>query len=282
MARMMYLAGPIDYASDVEPSWREDAHEYILKEVDWILYDPSRAFTLGDDVEPSRQIWQINQAALGRASALIAFLPDGVRTIGTIEEITTAHHQGIPAAIVSDAWFDKSWSLAHVPRFRRIDEALSFLIGTAYNRANIHDQAFNMKVKRLHDGAILPTRAHDDDAGWDLYACEDVEVPPGKLVDIPVGIAIEPPPGYWYRIVGRSSTFRKRGLMMIEGIIDEGYRGPLYFGAFNVGQEPVTVQAGERLCQAIPQRTQDHLGAEWVESLTPSNRGEGGFGSTGS
>lgn len=281
MARLLYLAGPIDYNDEVEPAWRENVHELILDEPGWLIYDPSRAFTVGGGTEPDRTIHRINQLALGRASAIIAFLPDGVQTYGTVEEVTLAHHEGIPTAIVGDGHLDKSWSLQHIPRYRRIDECVAFLLGTAYDRTQVHNHAFNLKVQRLSGSATLPTRAHPDDAGFDLYASDSVVIEPGELRDIPVGIAVEPPPGYWFRIVGRSSTFRQRGLLMIEGIIDEGYRGPLYFGAYNTGDEPVKVRVGDRLCQAIPQRTADHIEVQWADVLTPSDRGSGGFGSTG-
>ena len=282
MARLLYLAGPVDFADEVEPPWREAVHDFILNEPGWVVFDPARAFTVGDGTEPDRTINRINRLALGRSSAVIGFLPDGVQTYGTVEEITVAHHEGIPVAIVGEGHLDKSWALQHLPRYRRIDEAVAFLLGQAYDRAHVHQDAFNIKVQRLHDDAQLPSRAHSDDAGFDLYSCADVNVPAGELRDIPVGIAIEPPPGFWFRIVGRSSTFRQRGLLMVEGIIDEGYRGPLYFGAYNVTGEDILVKRGERLCQAIPQRSHDHIGVQWHDVLTPSDRGSGGFGSTGS
>jgi dUTP pyrophosphatase len=279
MAKLLYLAGPIDYSDEIEPGWREEVHELMLKEEGWVTYDPSRAFTIGDSTEPDESIRRVNQMAIARSNALIGFLPDGVQTFGTIEELTIAHHEGIPVAIVSTTLFPESWSLAHIARFQEIDAALAFLLGSAYVLEQ--EYRYNIKVKRLDDAAILPTRAHSNDAGWDLYACQDIRIPAGEMRDVPVGISIEPPAGYWFRIVGRSSTFRKRGLLMIEGIIDEGYRGPLYFGAYNTTNTLITVKHGERLCQAILHRSPGPINIEWAEHLSPSERGGSGFGSSG-
>jgi dUTP pyrophosphatase len=137
-----------------------------------------------------------------------------------------------------------------------------------------------MKVRRTHPGARLPEAAYPGDAGFDLYACEDTVVPPGEWRDINVGIEIEPPPGYWVRLVGRSSTFRRRGLAIIEGVVDNGYRGGIYFGVWNPGPSPVTIVQGDRIAQAII-----HLVIQmpWieVEELADSERQGRGFGSTG-
>jgi len=147
----------------------------------------------------------------------------------------------------------------------------------------VNDQEMfrTIKVKKVHPRAQLPTRAHPNDAGWDLYACHSTIIQPGKWEDIGIGIAIEPPPGVWFRIVGRSSTFRKRRLLALEGIIDEGFRGELFAGVTNLGDEPVTIEVGERLVQMIPQLTMA-FGVQWREELSESLRGTGGFGSTGS
>jgi dUTP pyrophosphatase len=138
----------------------------------------------------------------------------------------------------------------------------------------------DIRVLKVHPDAILPTRSHDNDAGWDLYVCQDTIIQPGKWEDIACGIAIEPPTGVWFRIVGRSSTFRKRRLLVLEGIIDEGFRGELFAGVTNLGSEPVEVIKGERLCQMIPQLTFG-FNIRWDHHLTESSRGTNGFGSSG-
>lgn len=128
--------------------------------------------------------------------------------------------------------------------------------------------------------AYEPTKSHTNDAGWDLYVTETCRIPVGSSRDIHLGISVQFPEGWWGRIVGRSSTFRKRGLMCLEGTIDEGYRGELFVYVTNMGDEVVTLREGERIAQLLLQRT-PHVRLERVAELDPSERGENGFGSTG-
>ncbi len=143
--------------------------------------------------------------------------------------------------------------------------------------------------KKLTSTAKLPTRAHNDDAGFDLY-CDLGSDPmihqvirPGEFVDVPCGVALGLPAGYWARLVGRSSTLRRRGLLVSEGIIDTGYTGPLFAGVWNLTNVPVRIEHGERLAQIIVHMN-DSVGFEptWDSKLKESDRGEKGFGSSGS
>jgi dUTP pyrophosphatase len=137
-------------------------------------------------------------------------------------------------------------------------------------------------IQRLRPDATLPTRAYKGDAGFDLYVCEHRLILPDQFVDVPTGVAIEPPPGYWFRITGRSSTWRKLSCLVVEGVIDEGFRGELFVGVRNMGTAPVELQAGDRVAQMIPHRTiAASMDAIEVEDLAPSDRGQAGFGSTG-
>lgn len=129
---------------------------------------------------------------------------------------------------------------------------------------------------------LTPARAHPGDAGFDLFVSRDVRIGVGEFVDVPCGISVQFPPGVWGMITGRSSTLRKRGLLVAQGIIDQGYRGPLYAGVQNLGQNVQEVEAGERLCQLIPFPVlADHLSFVRVEKLDQHARGTNGFGSTG-
>jgi dUTP pyrophosphatase len=103
---------------------------------------------------------------------------------------------------------------------------------------------------------------------------------PGESRDLPTGIAVEFPAGYWGRITGRSSTLRKRGLFVNEGVIDAGYRGELLVYVTNRQSTRVEVASGERLAQLIVQPVVQ-APAEWSDELSPSDRGTNGFGSTG-
>lgn len=137
-----------------------------------------------------------------------------------------------------------------------------------------------VQYKILGPGARIPQRSHDGDAGWDLYVSRLVVIPPMSFVDVHTDIAFAPPPGIWLRVVGRSSTVRNRGLLVIEGIIDTGWRGEILFGVRNLSDKRVTVEPGDRLAQVIMQQ---HVQVGWERStdLPQGDRGNNGFGSTG-
>lgn len=126
-----------------------------------------------------------------------------------------------------------------------------------------------------------PKDQYTGDAGCDLYTSEETWIQPGTFVDVPCGIAVAFPEGIWGRITGRSSTIRKKGLLVIEGIIDNGYTGPIFAGVWNLTDRPVLVKVGERLAQLIPMRL---VPVEFVEvdELPETERGSRGFGSSGS
>ena len=134
----------------------------------------------------------------------------------------------------------------------------------------------------------MPTRAHDDDAGFDLYCAYDTEIEPGEFVDVQTRTACQLPPLCWGMLTGRSSSLRKHGLLVNQGVIDNGYRGELFAGVFNLTRETVVVKQGWRIAQLIPipqvitKRTwpigQFDVSADTLE-WTP--RDTNGFGSTG-
>lgn len=130
--------------------------------------------------------------------------------------------------------------------------------------------------------AVRPEQAYSDDAGFDLYVSERRVIPPGEVVDIPCGVAIELPASVWVLLIGRSSTLRKRKLMVNPGIIDPGYRGELFSGVMNLGRETAIVEAGERLAQMIFMPNLSFgVRLHQVETLQEHARGSNGFGSTG-
>jgi len=127
-----------------------------------------------------------------------------------------------------------------------------------------------------------PTRAHADDAGFDLYTSETVVIPPRQFVDVPTGIALQLPPNHWGFLTGRSSTLRKRGLLVHTGIIDTGYRGELFAGAWNLTDGDVIIEEGERLAQIIimPNESAKMI-MILATTLGDHERGVAGFGSSG-
>lgn len=154
-----------------------------------------------------------------------------------------------------------------------------------FNQFNNESKLRVKYLTTLGGEAWTPTRAYPDDAGFDLYTSERTEIRPGQFVDIPTNIAVELPYWAWGMLTGRSSTLRKRGLLVHTGIIDAGYRGELYAGAFNLTDAPVVVEQGERVAQfiVIQNATADVdlevLGPD--EHFNPHPRGTQGFGSSG-
>ena len=126
----------------------------------------------------------------------------------------------------------------------------------------------------------LPTRAYTGDAGWDLYVSESVDILPGQFADVPCGVGVALPEDTWGMLTGRSSTLRNRGLLVHQGVIDQGYRGPLFAGVFNLGSDVAVVEAGARIAQLIVVPMHVHR-VEYVDRLRPGERGSAGFGSSG-
>ncbi len=141
-----------------------------------------------------------------------------------------------------------------------------------------------IKVRKLNEKAILPTYGSCEAAGADLYACldEPVTVMPGESAWVPTGLSMEIPKGCAGLIYARSGLACKRGLAPANkvGVIDSDYRGPVTVVLFNHGKEPQTIVHGERIAQMVitPVLTPAY---EEAEVLSDTDRGEGGFGSTG-
>ena len=152
-----------------------------------------------------------------------------------------------------------------------------------------------IKVKKLHPDAVLPASANQSDAGFDLVAIDDGEIKE-TYIQYRTGIAIEPPPGYHTEIFPRSSL-SKTDLMLANsiGLIDEGYRGevlvrfkviPPVVENLNDWYTPVRFvpkrfKKGDRIAQLVLRITEYPV-YEWAEELSDTQRGDGGFGSTGS
>ena len=141
-----------------------------------------------------------------------------------------------------------------------------------------------IRVKKLRPDAVLPSYGSAEAAGADLYACMDeaVTVMPGQTAWIPTGIAMEVPVGCAGLIYARSGLACKKGLAPANkvGVIDSDYRGQIVVVLHNHSAEPQTVRSGERIAQMVitPVVTPPYCE---VEELTDSDRGAGGFGSTG-
>ena len=158
-----------------------------------------------------------------------------------------------------------------------------------------------MKVyfRKLRPEAVIPTKAADGDAGYDLYACDSAILAPFQRKIISTGLVIEIPKGYYGRVAPRSGLAIKKGIDVLAGVVDSGYRGELnvvlinltapetrnttitsaYDGLFGP-PNTFSIKRGDRIAQLIIEKCHD---VEWeeVSETSESERGIGGFGSSG-
>lgn len=142
-----------------------------------------------------------------------------------------------------------------------------------------------IRFQKLHPNAVIPQRATPGSAGLDLVACmeEPVLLPPGGRAMIPTGLAMAIPTAEWVGLVyARSGLAVRHGITLSNsvGVIDSDYRGEIRVGLCNLGQEPYTVQPGERIAQLVISPVLLPP-VEEANELDSTERGTGGFGSTG-
>ncbi|HEU4480851.1 MAG TPA: dUTP diphosphatase [Actinomycetota bacterium] len=140
-----------------------------------------------------------------------------------------------------------------------------------------------LQVRRLDTGLPLPAYARPGDAGLDLLAAEDVSLRPGERAAVPTGLAIALPEGYGGFVHARSGRALKEGLALVNapGLIDAGYRGEIKVIVVNLDtSSDIDIRRGEKIAQLVIQPV-EQADIEVVEELPESDRGEGGFGSTG-
>jgi dUTP pyrophosphatase len=140
-----------------------------------------------------------------------------------------------------------------------------------------------LRVRRLDARAVLPTRAHDEDAGLDLYALEPALLGPGERASVTTGIAVEIPPGHAGLVLPRSGLALRHGIALVNapGLIDPGYRGELRVLLLNTDRsESFEISPGDRIAQLVVVAAEPTAVVEAGE-LSDSRRGAGGFGSSG-
>lgn len=149
-----------------------------------------------------------------------------------------------------------------------------------------------LKVKRLTDTAVLPVKAHQSDAGFDICADENIRINAGETVTVSTGLSVAIPEGYYGRLKGRSGLTAKTLLRVQEGTIDANYRGEIKVicdiktkildqvidGMIYANN--LSFKRGERIAQLIIQPLPT-VEVEEVDELDDTDRGDGGFGSTG-
>ena len=140
-----------------------------------------------------------------------------------------------------------------------------------------------LPVAKLKPEAVLPSRAHEGDAGLDLYACEAAHIGPGERWSVGTGVAVEIPEGHAGLVLPRSGLAKKHGIALVNapGLIDSGYRGELRVLLLNTDPaETFRVEPGDRIAQLVIAPIALAEPVE-VDVLAESARGDGGFGSSG-
>ena len=273
---LAYLAAPIDFAHARSRN-RELARD-ALERQGFAVFDPSRPWTA--PMKDAHAVTDVNEFALERADAVLALLPVGVSSVGTPMEIQAAWQVGKPVATVGGSG---SVQLAGMHPGVEVFGHDDFEEAAILLAARVEDdqgRSGPSELRFVGEEEFTPTRSYPGDAGLDLYCSEPMVIYPGHSVDVPCGVRVELPIGLWARITGRSSTIRDKELLVIEGVIDNGWRGPLFAAVHNIGTTKQEVKRGERIAQLIPMPV-INLRPRRVERLSISERGERGFGSTG-
>ncbi|MDI9539990.1 MAG: dUTP diphosphatase [Bacillota bacterium] len=139
-----------------------------------------------------------------------------------------------------------------------------------------------IKIKKLHEDAVIPVKGSDYAAGYDLYAINDEVIYPHNTTKVSTGLAIEIPEGYFGGVFARSGLASKKGLRPANcvGVIDSDYRGEIIVLLHNDTDTYQLVNKGDRIAQLV---IMPYLSVEFeeAENLNDTERGDGGFGSTG-
>ena len=139
-----------------------------------------------------------------------------------------------------------------------------------------------LRFKRIHPDAVLPSYAHPSDAGMDVRSVEDLTIAPGSRALVPTGLVMLLPPMYEAQVRPRSGLALKSGITVLNtpGTIDSGYRGEVGVILVNLGDAPFEVKKGDKVAQiVIAPVTQPAI--EETDTIDETDRGAGGFGSTG-
>ena len=133
-------------------------------------------------------------------------------------------------------------------------------------------------IKKNNEQATIPTQATEGDAGYDLYSLEEVTLAPMARAVVKTGISIAIPMGFYGRVAPRSGLAVKKGLDVLAGVVDAGYRGDVGVVLINLSSENITLEKQSKVAQLIFEKCHD---VDWIETadLSDSERGKGGYGS---
>lgn len=271
-----YVAQPIDLDNNETNGIVADRVSRYLAEFGFSVFAPRRAWAV--HVPGDVRIQVVNEYTLRRSAVMVAVFMKGSSSLGVPMEMEIAKQAGIPVIVVSDIDPADSVMLRHfgAPVFhpRYVEQAAQ----EAERRAS----ETHHLIAKWEGGGLAPKKGKPGDAGFDLYYCDDqpMTIQPGDFGNVRSQISVELPAGMWGLIVGRSSTFSRR-LFVAPSVIDAGYRGELYACCWNIGQEPQTIEPGDRVAQIVPFPLTAE-GIVWVNAaLSSTERGSTGFGSTG-
>jgi dUTP pyrophosphatase len=288
--RVIYFAHPVDYEALTQRQMEEMYRVlHTLRQQGAVVYDPAGAFDVNPQTRPNARISQVNRAAILAADAVVACWPE-TPGIGTAMEIQLAESMGMPSLVLT-AVAQSSWTLAgleHASLVTTWDEQrdLHWLSEEAAEYAAVRGKAPAPEPMPLwvqaEDPRYVPNRGHADDAAFDLFVSTETKIEAGEIVDVPAGCAVEFPEHIWGLILGRSSTSRTHRCLVHPGVIDTGYRGPLFVQVENLADQAFVAQVGMRLGQIIPlPNLASQMAAVPTVMLSGTVRGANGFGSTG-
>jgi dUTP pyrophosphatase len=135
-------------------------------------------------------------------------------------------------------------------------------------------------IKKLEADAKMPAFANEGDAGMDLYSAQSIVLSPGQRIFCETGIAIKIPDGYVGLVWDKSGLSHKFGIKTLGGVFDSNYTGEYLVGLINLGQEDFEIKKGQKIAQLLIQKV-EVCEIKEVGDLPQTNRGSGGFGSTG-
>lgn len=257
-------------------------------------YRPSKAWDI-HNVDLGPEIQRVNALALEQAHVMLVVWSAQMASVGVPMEMQRARDLGIPVVVWSDIVRERSAVLVEFPcQWTNIDTTAQLMVLDQLARdrhPNEHTQVWPVEQLQVFDPdepitgswigtGVAPRAGMQGDAGYDLTASESVVIEAGAVGAVPFGIGCELPAGWWGLIQGRSSSW-KRGLSVKASVIDNGYRGMLWADVLNIGRKAQLVEAGERIAQLIPMRLAPPIVWTHVDSLSVSERGDRGYGSSG-
>lgn len=278
----VYLAEPIDRSPERHPMASSAA--FLLQSAGVPFFSPREAWNnLRPPFDPSIQ--EVNNEALRHADVMLVIWPENHTSIGIPIEIQRAatqvkpivfvspvhpRHWSVPLASVIMLWFPTTQG--GITGLAQVRETEATATPLPYGEAGYWVQH--------GEGGRSPKVHKNGDAGYDLYTSEDTVVLAGQRGQVPTDISVELPPGYWFLIMGRSSTWAK-GLMVKDSVIDAGYRGKLWVDVLNTTPHDILVGVGDRIGQMVPLPLGPNLAWFQANELSMTERGDSGYGSTG-